>query len=405
MSGARISPLSVFDRRILPGGGFEDVLTRVFDIELDFVRECAEYLRRPDFMALYMRDPARCERELYEALDAAYNLNWNATARKVLSARVRGNLEELFGGPEHVYAIAAEHGLLPGAGRLGMANSPVLDLHGRIAFRRIETYIDRARITAENSTVDRILRSGVLDATYGFRDTERLLAYEGGVGVPVSMDGAIDSAITDLCRRGITGSPTDNLRLEAYVRREINTTMNRSAVEMQFERAGEVGCGHIIISSHAGARPGCFPYQGGVYTLEGTYDPEYEALEDTSYGEPDGIFGINCRHFPMPWFKGLNMEYGEEERNPASLLEGPDGEEITNSQVYEADQRQRECEREIRRYERQSRMFEAGGLPAKAANAAGNARGWEARLRAHIADSNAAGIELVRQRERERVAG
>jgi hypothetical protein len=57
------------------------------------------------------------------------------------------------------------------------------------------------------------------------------------------------------------------------------------------------------VSSHAGARPLCYPYQGKFYSWDNSEGEiilgdgkvvRYEGLNRTTYGQPAGLFG---RHY------------------------------------------------------------------------------------------------------------
>ncbi len=147
------------------------------------------------------------------------------------------------------------------------------------------------------------------------------------------------------------------------MRREIVTRVMNTTRQLSWARAEEWGANLILISAHAGARPGCFPYQGRVFSRPGVIERGYPSLEhDTSYGRPDGIFGTNCRHFSMPWFEGLNDVYSEAERDPAQSLLNMD-----NNAIYELTQEQRYNERQIRAWKRRAAAQEEAGLdPAMA---------------------------------------
>ena len=107
-----------------------------------------------------------------------------------------------------------------------------------------------------------------------------------------------------------------------------------------------------------GARPKCAPYQGRVFSRDGTRGVtedlngekiEYIPLSETSYGEPDGLFGINCGHQQYPFIPGLSMKsyypYPEEE----------------NAERYRELQAQRGMERKIRADKRECMMLQAAG--------------------------------------------
>jgi hypothetical protein len=175
-----------------------------------------------------------------------------------------------------------------------------------------------------------------------------------------------------LAAKGVTGhvyAGGARISLAPYVRREVSTGVMNVTRELSRIRAKEWGSDLIQVSAHAGARPGCFPYQGDVYSLSGKH-PKYHALDSTSYGEPSGLFGVNCRHFHWPFFEGLNTEYTKEQRDPAKYELGLD-----NDEVYRMSQRQRYNERQIRAWKRRAAELEEAGLEPGRARA--KVRQWQ----------------------------
>jgi hypothetical protein len=94
---------------------------------------------------------------------------------------------------------------------------------------------------------------------------------------------------------------------------------------------------------------------------------DFEPIDNTSRGEPDGLFGINCGH---------SFRYIEEGAFINREKQTPDdsraGEE--NKKQYAQSQEQRSIEREIRKYERESELLKEAGLNDFAKIPAGNAR-------------------------------
>lgn len=133
-----------------------------------------------------------------------------------------------------------------------------------------------------------------------------------------------------------------------------NSLRNRAEMEVRYDdhlesisKLKEDGNKLVIASSHADCSKRCSPWQGRVYSLDGTsgttpdgrkFVPLEEATDiyyTTKAGRTykNGLLGFNCRHYLMPYKDGLkppkpNKELERKER------------EIT--------QRQRELERNVR---------------------------------------------------------
>jgi hypothetical protein len=127
-----------------------------------------------------------------------------------------------------------------------------------------------------------------------------------------------------------------------------------------WERADQYGCDTYQVSSHNGARPLCYPWQGKVISrtdmvrevedLDGNTVHVY-AQSETSYGEAAGLFGVNCKHYPMTFIPGFSTLKGEPQ----------DPEE--NEEEYELSQEQRALERKLREERRDLAVMKAQGAP------------------------------------------
>ncbi|MEK4003016.1 phage minor capsid protein [Bacillus sp. FSL K6-2822] len=137
--------------------------------------------------------------------------------------------------------------------------------------------------------------------------------------------------------------------VEGYVSMCARSTSQNVANGMQDERMREYKVDLCEVSSYPGARPKCFEDQGKIYSLSGKH-PKYKPLSSTSYGEPDGLFGINCSHIRYPYIEGLSTQ---------RYFPHEDIEE--NRRIYKQSQQQRAIERRIRKSKREVRVMEALG--------------------------------------------
>lgn len=158
---------------------------------------------------------------------------------------------------------------------------------------------------------------------------------------------------------------------EAYVSMVTRSMSNNVANEMQDARMDEYGVDLIEVSSHAGARPKCAPYQGQIYSRSGSSD-QYPPFSDTSYGLPDGLFGVNCGHNKYPFIPGVSKP----------RYKGYDQE--TNKRIYENSQKQRYLERRIRKAKREESMMKEMGDEEGAKMARSKVRERQAELRGFI---------------------
>lgn len=181
--------------------------------------------------------------------------------------------------------------------------------------------------------------------------TRRCIKEMAGKGIPAFVD-----------KRGREWSP------EAYVMMDMRSTLGNTARAAQWARCDEYGIKLVEVSSHLGARPGCAPYQGRIFSRDGSSGTTtdgagnkitYTPLSQTSYGKPDGLFGINCGHVQYPFFPGCSFQ---------SYFPYPKEE---NAEMYKNHQKQRYYERQIRAAKRECVMLnetgDAEGFKAAAA--------------------------------------
>ena len=180
--------------------------------------------------------------------------------------------------------------------------------------------------------------SGQMSLQEATRKTIRELAQKG---IPAFVD-----------KRGREWSP------EAYVMMDMRSTLANTARAAQDTRCDEYGIKLIEISSHLGARPKCAIDQGKIYSRDGTSGVTtdgagnkipFTPFSKTSYGQPDGILGINCGHVQYPFAPGINFQryfpYPKEE----------------NDKRYREFQQQRAMERNIRAAKRECMMLQETG--------------------------------------------
>lgn len=165
---------------------------------------------------------------------------------------------------------------------------------------------------------------------------------------------AINRALKRISDEGLTGFIDRAGRSwspEAYVNMVTRTTVHNVAIESTRARMQDYNTQVFQVSSHAGARPLCYPYQGKFLSWDNTAGEiplgdgsvvRYEPLNSTSYGQAAGLFGINCGHFPIPIIPGVTIPHGADNIQPKE----------ENDKEYAESQEQRALERQIREAKR-----------------------------------------------------
>lgn len=183
---------------------------------------------------------------------------------------------------------------------------------------------------------------------------------------------ALQKAIAQMADSGIYGFVDRSGRHwspEAYINMDIRTTVHNAAIQSVRNRQQDYGSEIFQVSTHPGARPLCYPYQGKFYTWGSTggaftdgdgHRHSYKPISSTSYGQAAGLFGVNCQHYPLPQIPGVTIPRADEMQNKEE-----------NDREYEETQEQRSLERAVRDAKRLQAAYKAAGLDkeAKAANA------------------------------------
>ncbi|MFX3618718.1 MAG: phage minor capsid protein [Sporolactobacillus sp.] len=171
--------------------------------------------------------------------------------------------------------------------------------------------------------------------------------------------------------------------IEGYIPTVINSVNNDLTNQMTFARMDSYDCDLIQISSHMGARPLCYPYQSHIYSRNGK-SKKYPSLASTSYGQPAGIFGVNCKHLAAAYVDGVNTR---------SYQQYPKAE---NDKVYQQTQKQRYYERKIRKAKTQLEISKRMDVDSAIQKAQAKVRNRQANMRQFINDSG-----MTRQYSRE----
>lgn len=207
-------------------------------------------------------------------------------------------------------------------------------------------------------------RATVANVVRQINKTEGILnAAAGEVVTGVSTwNGAMHNAVQKMVKNGLTGF-IDNgghrWSPEAYVAMDVRTTMFNTARQATWERQEQYGSDLYQVSSHNGARPLCYPWQGKVISTSGrtgiTQDIDgneviihsQDEIESFRYG--GGLFGVNCGHYPMTFIPNF------------SSLKGEPQDPETNAKEYAESQQQRALERKLREEKRDLEVMKAQG--------------------------------------------
>lgn len=170
-----------------------------------------------------------------------------------------------------------------------------------------------------------------------------------------SYDTSIRNAIKAMAGKGITGvtykrkdGTIVNYSIEAAVRRDTLSATHKLANKTALQAIEETGSNFVDVSKHLGARvhptdpiANHAGWQGKQYQLNGESKDYPNFVKSTGYGNILGLGGVNCRHRVFNFFPGISVpiaqSFSEEE----------------NTKYYEATQKLRKLERDIRSLKKQ----------------------------------------------------
>ena len=282
----------------------------------------------------------------------------DAALADLLEEVIRGSLEKV----EPELRKAAEKGLLLGQGMVPPEISPKMTQTFRAFYQQSADKLNLVNTVMLESTQE-AYRATVADIAFRIERTQGILnEATGEVVTGVStLNKAVHDGVQKMVENGITGfvdHGDHHWSPEAYVTMDIRTTLANTGREAVFERMEDYGDDLYYVSYHDGARPLCYPWQGKVISRSG-WSGEVEDLDgnrvhvyaqsETTYGEPAGLFGINCGHYAIPFIPGY------------SKARQPEQNEKENEKEYEQSQQQRALERKLRYEKRDLNVLKAQG--------------------------------------------
>ncbi|MFR9290404.1 MAG: phage minor capsid protein [Clostridium paraputrificum] len=171
---------------------------------------------------------------------------------------------------------------------------------------------------------------------------------------------AIDMATKDFLAKGIDSITYKNgarVNIASYAEMCLRTANHRATLLGEGKKRDEYGIHTVVVSAHANTCPKCEPWQGkvlidDVFSHGTKLDGDYPLLSEAITA---GLLHPNCRHSITTFFPGIT-----------NLPKVPDGKEAIK--LYEAEQKQRYLERQIRKWKR----IESGSVDARNVNNASN---------------------------------
>lgn len=194
-----------------------------------------------------------------------------------------------------------------------------------------ERDIDAMRLPILRSAEDGFRQLSILSSEPAYREANTLTRRQLSQSI---LDRASDRGLT-----GIIYSDGRRVGLDSYAEMVARTQTGNASRQAQMNRQSQWGFDLVRISSHSPCSELCFPWQGRVYTLRES--DKYPPLEEAIAG---GLYHSNCKHTQSAYIPGVS----EKLENPGRFSSS----KRKNEKGYEAQKRQRQIERNIRKYKK-----------------------------------------------------
>lgn len=191
---------------------------------------------------------------------------------------------------------------------------------------------------------------------------------------------SLQSALNQFANRGVT-TLTDSAgrkwNMQSYADMAIRTGKSRARMEGRINGYTDAGVDLVLVSSHPACAPQCLPFQGRILSLNGPAGRREVTKPDGSTVTVDVVANIrdaiargyhhpNCRHRETAYLPGMRVPHVSEQ----------------DPKEYEALQRQRQIERNIRRWKRRESV---ALTPEEAQYAKARVRVWQQAQSQHVA--------------------
>lgn len=286
-------------------------------------------------------------RELRAALEESRRIALSDLERRIEKAIAAGAVQKA---PRDSTLAVLENLLNQATERLNLVNTVMME-SARTAYATVVNNVvswEESVLTAEQrEQAFAILDQAVFAQATGTETRVQVLKKAIGQMADIGIYGFVD-------RAGRKWAP------EAYVSMDMRTTCHNTAIQSIKSRQQDYGSDIFQVSTHSGARPLCYPYQGkffswgsqgGTFTDGDGVRHTYKPISSTSYGKAAGLFGINCGHYPLPQIPGVTIPQDKTQQGKEE-----------NDKEYQLSQKQRALERDVRAAKRKAAAYDAAGL-------------------------------------------
>lgn len=195
-----------------------------------------------------------------------------------------------------------------------------------------------------------------------------------------SFSESITDSLQELADKGITGQKYERSNgdiveysAEGLVRRDTITAVFNIANKCFVDQAKTLGIEYVYVSQHLGARTSETSkianhagWQGKIYKLNGSNEKYGNLVEETGYGDIEGLGGVNCRH---------RISAATEDMKLPSRID-----EEKNAEMEKIFKRQRAMERILRSWKRREALMKSCGNQEEYKKAKNKVTEWSNKL-------------------------
>lgn len=211
--------------------------------------------------------------------------------------------------------------------------------------------VNDKKLDALQKTVNNDLNKANQAVLIKMDDVYKQVLYKAQVNMQAgakTLNQAIDMATKEFLEKGINCIEYKNgarVNIASYAEMALRTASHRATLLGEGKKRDEWGLHLIVVSAHANTCKHCEPWQGKVLIDDVFSHPSKEYLEENkqypllSEAIEKKLLHPNCRHTLTTYFPGITK-----------LPVVPNGKEAIKT--YEAEQKQRALERELRKWKR-----------------------------------------------------
>lgn len=258
---------------------------------------------------------------------------------------------------------------------------------GKVDERKMNAIVDAVTNDFGNASVATLRKA---------EDAYRQIIYKTQVSFAAgasTLSQAVDMASKDFLSKGINAikyKNGSNVNIASYSEMVLRTSNKKAYLTGQGARNEELGVRMVQITSYGACSDTCLPWQGRVFVDDVYSNGKKEGLGESllSMAMEGGLFHPNCRHTSQPFFPGIS----EPQKH---IYNTPNEKTAKIKENYQKEQRQREIERNIRKYKR----IKEGSIDPKNISAAGaKVKQWQVEMRRHLKENPMLSRNSARER-------